>query len=59
MSAGSYTAFVISPLPLPPVAAIVKFGYVPVIVTFVPAVSETTWSGLVLVTVKFGYVPVT
>jgi hypothetical protein len=39
------------PVSPPPLAAIVKLGYVPVTVTFVPAVMLTTWSGAVLVTV--------
>jgi hypothetical protein len=38
------------------VAAIVKLGYVPVIVTLEPAVSETTWSGALLVIVSVSVV---
>ena len=41
------------------VELIMKFGYVPVMLMFVPFVRETVWSGAVLVIVKLGYVPVT
>jgi hypothetical protein len=44
-------------IPPPPEAAIVKLGYVPVIVIFEPAVKETVWSGALFVIVKLGYVP--
>ena len=58
-----------SPLPLtvmsplspsvtpPPVEFMVKFGYVPVMVTFVPAVRETTWSGASFVMTGFPPTP--
>ena len=35
----------------------VKLGYVPDVLMPVPPVSDTTWSGRVLVIVKLGYVP--
>ncbi len=37
----------------------VKLGYVPEMLVVPAPVSDTTWSGAVLVSVKLGYVPVT
>lgn len=47
---GAVVAMLVT-VPVPPVAAIVKVGYVPVTFIPVPELSTTTWSGAVFVTV--------